>query len=108
MAYSKDLRQKVNEYLDAGHTQREARVVFGISFAAINRWRKMYRAGDLSDKPVVRSFRKLDPQELQAYVTEHPDAYLAEIGRAFSCSDVAVLKALRRLGITRKKNETLP
>jgi transposase len=103
MAYSKDFRKKVNEYLDAGHTQREARETYGICMATINRWRKKYKAGDLSDKPVVRSFRKLDPEKLNAYVSEHPDAYLQEIGDAFGCSDTAVLKAFRRLGITRKK-----
>ena len=34
---------------------------------------------------------------------EHPDAYLKEIGEVFGCSDVAVLYAFKRLGITRKK-----
>ena len=113
MSYSTDLRKKVNEYLDAGHTQREARATFRISFTAINSWRKKYKTGDLSDKPPCRSFRKLDPEKLKEYVAEHPDAYLKEIGETFGCSDTAVLKAFKRLGITRKKrrsaiaNETL-
>jgi putative transposase len=106
MAYRKDLRIKANEYLDARHTRREARKTFGISFTAMNSWRKKYKAGDLSDKPVCRSFRKLDPEKLKAYVAEHPDAYLQEIGDASGCSDTAVLKAFRRLGITRKERRS--
>jgi len=31
------------------------------------------------------------------------DAYLKEIGKAIGCSDTAVQKAFKRLGITRKK-----
>ncbi len=34
---------------------------------------------------------------------EHPDAYLYEIAKVFGCSSVSVHKALKRLGITRKK-----
>lgn len=105
MAYSKDFRKKVNEYLDAGHTQREARETFRISLTAINSWRKKYKAGDLSNKLPSRRFRKLDPEKLKSYVLEHPDAYLKEIGEAFGCSDTAVFKAFRRLGITRKKRQ---
>ena len=105
MSYSVDLRKKVIAYLEAGHTQREAREVFRISLTAINRWNQLYKStGKLEDtKKPYRAFRKLDPEKLKAYVEEHPDAYLQEIGDAFGCSDTAVIKAFRRLGITRKK-----
>jgi len=45
----------------------------------------------------------LPPDELLLYVEYNPDAYLAEIGEHFGCSDVAVGKALKKLSITRKK-----
>jgi hypothetical protein len=60
----------------------------------------------LEDKKPLRTFKKLDPEKLKAYVAEHPDAYLQEIGDAFGCSDTAVMKALKRLGITRKKRRS--
>lgn len=108
MAYSEDLRKKVIEYLAKGHSQREAHRVFGISLWAVNKWHQKYqKTGELKDNPPRRNFKKLDPEKLKAYVNEHPDAYLKEIGEAFCCSDTAVLKAFRRLGITRKKNETI-
>jgi Transposase and inactivated derivatives len=107
MAYSIDLRKKVIEYLASGHSQREAREVFNISLAAINRWHQLYiQTGKLEDKKPCRSFKKLDPVKLQAYVQEHPDAYLKEIGEVFGCTGSSVRKAFRRLGITRKKRRS--
>jgi transposase len=104
MAYSEDLRKKVIEYLAQGHSQRKARQTFGISLTTVNKWHQMYQGtGNLKDKPPLRKFKKLDPEKLKNYIKEHPDAYLKEIGAVFGCSDVAVMKAFRRLGITRKK-----
>ena len=106
MAYSKDLRQKVIEYLKSGHTQREARETFHISTAAINRRRRLYtKTGKLEDKKPCRGFKKLDPEKSRAYVKEHPDACLKEIGEAFDCTDTSVRKAFFRLEITRKKRQ---
>jgi transposase len=97
-------RIRVNKYLDEGHTQRETRTTFHISMTAINSWRKKYKeTGHVMDDPPRRTFKKLDPVKLKAYVKEHPDAYLKEIGEVFGCSDTAVLKAFKRLNITRKK-----
>jgi transposase len=104
MAYSVDLRKKVIEYLGEGHTQRQARDTFHISLSAINKWsQQYYKTGYIGDKPVKRSFRKLDPQRLKACVEEHPDAYQKEMAEELGCSPSAVQKALKKLGITRKK-----
>jgi len=109
MAYSEDFRMRVMEYLDAGHSQRQARETFHISMTAINSWRKKYKKdGNVGDNPRQRKAKKLEASKLKAYVEKYPDAYLKEIGAAFGCSDTAVRKAFKRLGITRKKNETLP
>lgn len=94
------------EYLEDGHVQREARDVFHISLSTINKWHQLYQTtGKMEDKKPCRSFKKLDPVKLQAYVEEHPSAYLKEIGAAFGCGESSVRKALRRLGITRKKRQ---
>ena len=104
MAYSIDLRKKVIDFLGRGHSQREAQKVFGVGLSAVNRWHQQYHAtGSLKNKYPCRRYRKLDMAQLKSYVNEHPDAYLKEIGEVFGCSDVAVLYAFRRLGITRKK-----
>ena len=105
MSYSEDFRKRVMEYLEEGHTWAQAQEVFKISTTAINSWRQKYKeTGECRDTaPPPRKPKKLDPEELKAYVEEHPDAYLKEIGEAFGCSDTAVRKAFKRLGITRKK-----
>lgn len=104
MAYSEDLRKKVIGYLAEGHTQESAKAVFKIGLTTIKRWKKQYEeTGSLARKELHRSFRKLDPEKLSAYVKEHPDAYLREIGEAFNCTDDAVRLALMKLNITRKK-----
>lgn len=105
MAYSEDYRKRVMEYLDEGHTWVQTRETFKISMTAISSWREKYRkTGEVKDAaPRRKEYRKLEPGKLKAYVQEHPDAYLKEIGEVFGCSDSAVSKAFKRLGITRKK-----
>ncbi|MDR2697952.1 MAG: transposase [Holophagales bacterium] len=104
MGYSVDFREKVMEFLDRGNTMSKAGEVFGISVFTVNRWRqKLKNTGELKDEPRRVKFKKIDPHKLKEYVKKHPDAYLKEIGEAFSCSAVAVLKAFRKLNITRKK-----
>jgi len=104
MAYSEDLRKKVIEYLSRGHSQREARDVFGITLTTVNRWHQLYiKTGKVEDKKPCRGFKKLDPVKLQEYVDKNPDAYLTEIGEAFGCTESSVRKAFKRLKITHKK-----
>ena len=108
MSYSKDLRERAVSYRLEGHTLEETAKVFGVGKTAVNNWVKKYKVtGDLSDKELHRKPKKLPPEELLAYVEEHPDAYQGEIGKVFGCSDVAVSKAFKRLGITCKKNAPL-
>ncbi len=50
-----------------------------------------------------KTVKKLDPEKLEQYVKDNPDAYLREIASIFKCSETAVSKALKRPKITRKK-----
>jgi len=109
MGYSEDLRKRVVEYLGEGHTLENTKAVFKVGISSIRRWKEQLdEQGHLKNKPLNRTFKKLDPQKLSAYVEEHPDAYLREIGDIFGCTDEAVRQALGKLRITRKKNENLP
>ena len=104
MSYSIDLRKRVVKYRLAGHTIKETCEVFGVGNYAVSKWVKQYKeTGDLSNKPLNRGFKKIDPEKLKAYVAEHPDAYQKEIAEIFGCSAEAIRKAMKRLGITRKK-----
>ena len=57
----------------------------------------------MSNKPLNRSFKKIDPEKLKAYVKEHPDETQKEMEEAFGCCNQAISKALKRYGITQKK-----
>ncbi len=71
--------------------------MFGIGNYAVSKWVKQYKeTGDLSNKPLNREYKKIDPEKLKASIVEHPDAYQREIAEAFACSAVAVGKALKR------------
>ena len=108
MSYSKDLRERVVKYRLSGHTIKETSEVFGIGMYSVSQWVKKYKeTGDLSNKPLNRGFKKIDPEKLKEYISEHPDAYQKEIAIIFGCSATAVGKALKNLGITRKKDTSL-
>ncbi len=78
--------------------------MFEVSTAAVRNWVKKYQeTGDLSNKPLNRSFKKIDPEKLKAYIKEHPDDTQQEIAEKFKCCNQAISKALKRNKITRKK-----
>jgi len=57
--------------------------------------------------PPYHSWKKIDPETLKKYLEENPDAYLKEIAKEFEYSDVGILRASRRLKISRKKNDSI-
>ena len=104
MSYSEDYRKRTIEYREEGHTLEETHGVFKVSISTIRAWEKQWKEkGTLAPAPVVRGYKKIEPQRLKTYVLEHPDAYLKEIAQEFNCCETAIRKAFARLGITRKK-----
>ena len=104
MGYSKDFKERAVEYRLEGHTVAETSKIFGIGTNTLNRWLRQYKeTGDLSKKTLNRTFKKIDPVKLKAFLKEHPDAILKEIAEQFDCTAEAARKALKRNGITRKK-----
>ena len=104
MYKSKDLREAEVRYRMKGHTLIETAKVFGVGKTSVSRWEKQYiETSDLSNKPLNRGFKKIDPEKLKAYVTKNPDAIQKEMAQEFNCAVSAICKALKREGITRKK-----
>lgn len=104
MSYSKDLRERAVKYYKSGHTLKETSEIFGAGINTISQWVKKYKeTGGLSNKPLKRGFKKIDPEKLVLFLEENPDAFLKETAEEFGCSMEAVRKAIKRLGITRKK-----
>ena len=106
MSYSRDYRERTIEYRQEGHTLEETHQTFKVSISTIREWEKRLKEReDLGKKDLHRSFRKIDPEKLKAYVAEHPDAYQSEMAEAFECSENGIRDALERCGITRKKRQ---
>ena len=108
MSYDIKYRQRVIDYMSEGHTEKETAETFKVSKATLWKWKsKLKETGSLTPKKRKETWRKVNPGDLKEYLEQNPDAYLKEIGVHFGCTDVAIFKAIRRLGITRKKNDTL-
>ena len=106
MSYPIIYRKRVIEYRQEGNTLEETSKVFKVAISTIQRWEKQLKEkGDVKNKPLNRSFKKIEPEELKKYVKNHPDAYIKEIAEVFKCSTTAIIKAFKRLGITRKKRQ---
>jgi len=108
MKYDINYRRRAIEYWCEGHSKKETAEVFKVDLSTLYRWKsRLNETGKLESKESIQPWRKIDPARLMEILAERPDAYLKEIAREFGCSDVAVLKALRRLKITRKKNHSI-
>lgn len=109
MSYPVKYRERTIEYRREGHTLEETSWTFKVSIPTIRTWEKQLKEkGNLKAKIPKRTFKKIDPDKLRAYVEQHPDAYQKEIAEEFGCTQSAVQKALARLKITRKKNDAIP
>src|SRR5277367_3342782 len=105
--YSDDLREKALRYYDkGGKSQAEVSGIFGVSHRTFAQGVKLRKAGNFRRRAQQkrRTPTKIESEALRRYIEQHPDAYFREIAMVFKVSDVGILKACRRLGITRKKN----
>ena len=108
MAYDIKYRRRAIDYWGEGHTKEETAALFKVGTTTLQTWKsQLNEIGTLAPKKRKETWKKIDPEKLKQYNDEHPDAYLKEIAQTFGCSDVAVMKAFRRLKITRKKNHNL-
>jgi transposase len=115
-AYSIDLRERVVAACDEGvDTSAEIAERFSVSESWIRRLLQRRReTGSIAPKPhsggQPPAFDGEAAARLRAAVAADPDATLKELAAAsrIACSTSAVDRALRRLGITRKKSRSGP
>ncbi|MDR3051257.1 MAG: transposase [Oscillospiraceae bacterium] len=108
MSYDIKYRQRAIDYWNAGHSKKETSAVFKVGSTTLQAWKSQLKeTGTLAPKVRRQTWRKVDPKKLKEYLKEHPDAYLREIAEVFLCTEVAIFKALKRLRISRKKNDSL-
>ena len=108
MSYDIRYRRRAIEYWSGGHSKSETAAVFKVGTTTLQTWKsQLNETGSLASKKRKETWRKIDPEKLRKYVAEHPDAYQHEIAEAFGVRLYAIQKALKRLGITRKKNHAI-
>ena len=101
MTYSLDFRQKVFEQ-KAKHdlTFEQTSERFGIGIATLFRWQKKLVPCVMRNKPST----KIDDCQLLEDVKNYPDDYQWERAERFGVTQRAIGLALKRLGISYKKN----
>ena len=111
-----ELRKRiVKAYEQAGYTQRELAVLFGVSERSVRRlWRKWCEQGDVTPEQ-VGGYRPPAIQgealnRLKQTLRKRPDATLEELRVAcgVDCSIVTVHNTLKRVGYRRKKKRCAP
>lgn len=109
MAYSVDFRKCVLENLESGKTWEEVVSIFSISRSTLSHWVNLSKEkGSLEDNPrLPYKVRKIDSQALVRALEKTSDATLKELAHEFNCRPAAIHKRLKKLGITRKKNNPI-
>ena len=105
MTYSLDFRQKVMDYKKKkGLTFEQTSHHFDIGIRTLFRWSKSLSACNERQKPAT----KIDMDALRQDVENNPDDYQWERALRFGVHQSTIYYALKRLGISYKKNATTP
>ena len=101
MTYSADFRAQVIKSVKSKDMSiREACTFYNISKTALQRWLKNPSIKQTRNKPPS----KIPDDVLLNDVKEHPDDYQYERARRLNCSKTGIYHALKRLGISQKKD----
>jgi len=103
--YSLDYRQRVFEIkASEGLTYEETSKRFKVSMRTLFNWKQEINPKLRRNKPAT----KVDMEALKQHVLDYPDKYLYERAEVFNVTPSTVFYALRRLGISHKKNAKSP
>lgn len=101
MTYPVKFRQKVLEIKEREKlTFKETAARFGISISNLSRWQKRLEPQKTRNRPAT----KINMEALKQDVETYPEAYQYERAARFGVSERGIGKALKRLGISYKKN----
>jgi putative transposase len=104
MSYSIDLRTRVLSFVESGGRISEAARRFKVGRLSIYKWIQLKaETNSLLDRPLNRSFRKIDPEILVQRIKDNPDMLLREHAEYFGVRVQSISMVLQKLKITRKK-----
>ena len=107
MAHSEDLRRRVIKFIRSGGTKAEASRKYEVGLRTIYAWDA--RGEDQKPhKPGPTGASKIDMKKLLKLVGERgTDLMLKEMAQKFSASESGISRALKRSGVSRKKNQAV-
>ncbi|PKH80874.1 IS630 transposase-related protein [Psychrobacter sp. 4Bb] len=101
MTYSADFRaQVIKSVKNKDMTIRQACTFYNVSKTALQRWLKNPSIKQSRDKPPS----KIPNEALLQDVAQYPDDYMYERAQRLNCSKSGIEIALKRLGISQKKD----
>lgn len=101
MTYSADFRaQVIKSVKEQGMSIRQACIFYDMSKTALQRWLKNPSIKQTRDKPPS----KIPNEALLKDVAQYPDDYMYERAQRLGCSKSGIDIALKRLGISQKKD----
>lgn len=101
MTYPAQFRQKLISVMEREKlTIDKAAIRFDVGSASVSRWKTNPEPQKTRNKPAT----KINMEALKIDVENHPDSFLSERAERFSVSISGVRYALKRLGISHKKN----
>lgn len=105
MTYSIDFRKKVLELREREELSIGAVALrFDVGKASVMRWLVELAPKKTRNKPAT----KIDMDSLKKDIEEHPDSYQHERASRLGVSKSGIGSALKRLGVTYKKNTSAP
>ncbi len=106
MAYSKDLKQRVLDFVAAGGGKSEAARRFSVSRSSVFVWLNE-PADHVPGRPGPKTGYKIDRQQLREAVEAQPDLMLKELATRFGVSINGISRSLMAMGLSRKKTPVL-
>ena len=100
MTYSIDYRKQVLSSITDDMIIREAALFYGLSTSTIHSWQKSLAPKTTRNKAPT----KIPDDALIEDVKRYPDDYSYERARRLNCSKTSIFNALKRLGISQKKD----
>jgi transposase len=103
---SADIRKRVLGFVERGGSKSAAARHYEVSLSSVNRWVQAGREWCLR-RPGPKAGaggRKIDQDALYKVVAQGNDLMLKELAQRFEVTPQAIHYALKRMGITRKKN----
>lgn len=110
--YSQDLRDRVLAACDRDMKTKYIADLFGVSRSWVRRVKQRRREhGEITPRPPEPTVRhaKIDRDRLRELVEAHPDATLIELRDLLNieCAESSISRALRALGFTFKKRQSM-